>query len=89
MKYVYLIFIVIIVLTLITILISLINRYVIYPLLNKPMIHENCTKFYICKTNFFEKINCSCIYYEKNCEKNCEHSKECQEFIYGCSLKGE
>jgi len=91
MKNSYLTFIVIILLTLITILISLTHRYVIYPALNKPMVHENCTIFWDCKVEngILGKINCHCIYYEKNCINNCEHPDECESFTYRCSLKSE
>jgi len=86
---VYLTFVIIITLTLITILVFLAYRYVIYPLLNGPMTHENCTIFYNCSpnVNIFGKIKCSCVYYEENCANNCTHPEECRVFIQGCSLK--
>jgi len=90
MKNTYLVFIIIIVLTLITILISLTHTYVIYPLLNKPMIHENCTIFYNCSpgSGIFGKIKCSCVYYyEKDCVDNCKHPEQCQLFVHRCPLK--
>jgi len=89
MKNVYLTFIVIILLMLITVLVTLTYRYVIYPVLNKPMVHENCTIFWSCKVknDFFGKIDCYCVYYEKNCANNCKHPEECQSFVHGCSLE--
>jgi hypothetical protein len=89
MKNAYLAFIAIILLALITIFVTLIHRYVIYPALNKPTVHENCTVIWNCNVDdgIFGRITCSCVYYEKNCVSNCEHSDECISFIYGCSLK--
>jgi len=90
MKNVYLTLVVIIVLTLITILISLTHSYVIYPILNRPMIHENCTILYNCSPEggIFGKVKCYCVYYhEKDCVDNCKHPTECELFIHGCPLK--
>lgn len=91
MKSLYLTFIVMILLSLITIFVVLIHRYVIYPVLNKPIVHENCTVIWDCKVDngIFGRMTCSCIYYEKNCVSNCEHEEECKSFIHWCSLKIE
>ena len=70
-------------------LIFLTHTYVIYPILNKPMIHENCTVFYDCSPEggIFEKVKCSCVYYYENCVNNCKHPEQCQLFIHECQLK--
>lgn len=68
-------------LILITLLISLVQRYVIYPSLNKPMTYENCTIFWTCdvEDGILGKVNCSCVYFDEKCKNN--------RFTHECLLK--
>jgi hypothetical protein len=82
MKKSYFIYLITIIsLILITIIISLIQRYFVYPVLNKPMIHENCTILWTCNVEdgILGRVHCSCVYYDEKCKNN--------RFTNGCLLK--